>query len=297
MTIKASRKYTTRFRKMAFGGDPETETLSHEVFYDEKGNISAEVKFNNDTDFPERHEYTYDAQGKLTSHHLILEQDGISETYVFTRDEKGRPVSEVKMYGEDEGERTVYHYDAHDHPVKIERFDPDGEPESSETIHYNSSDLPEQIIKRSPDGNTTETILIEYQDKNPVRRIAKDSKGNITSETTFSYDDKQQLIRVTEKNSGGVVVSDILTSYDERGNVVERKVRDFHTRTMKFKYDDRDNCIEEEMYDENGNLIMKNTFEFDEGNRMISESAYYMDLNRSHEMANTVSRFEYEFFG
>ena len=97
MGIIASRKYTTRFRKMAFGGDPESETLSHEIFYDEKGNITEETKFDSDTGLPERHIYSYDPQGKLLTHQLVMEHDGISETYVFTRDDKGRPVSEVKM--------------------------------------------------------------------------------------------------------------------------------------------------------------------------------------------------------
>jgi YD repeat-containing protein len=267
------------------------------MFYDTAGNMTEEIKFDSDTGLPEKNSYTYDALGKMLTHHLELEHDGVSETFVFTRDEKGRVTSEVKLYGDDPGERTNYSYDAHEHPNRIEKFDADGEPESVETVTYDAKNLPVTIVKSDGTGKTEEITGFEYNDEGrPLKRTTHGPDQKLLKEMTFAYNDRGDVTRVTEKNAEGVITSDIMSVYDDRGNVTERRIRDFHSRILKFTYDDRNNCIEEDMLDENGNLIMKNTFEFDAQNNLLAESGYYMDMNRSQERANTVSRFEYEFY-
>lgn len=295
--IKTSRKYTTRFKKMAFGGDPDGEFLSHIIQYDDQGNMTEEIKFDPETGLPEKNIYSYDANGRMIAHQLIMEHDGISETFRFIRDDKGRVTTEVKFYGDDEGEKSIYAYDAHEHPVRIEKFDADGEPESVETVTYNAKDLPVLVLKTNADGTVEEKTEFEYHENGkPLKRITYNADNRQIREMIFQYNDRDELIRVTDKNADGVITSDIISTYDDRGNIIERKVRDFHSRILRFKYDDRNNCTEEEMLDENGNLIMKNTFEFDEQNQVTAESGYYMDLNRSQERANTVARYEYEWY-
>jgi antitoxin component YwqK of YwqJK toxin-antitoxin module len=295
--IKISRKYTTKFKKMAFGGDPDGEFLSQESHYDEKGNLVEEIKYDTDSGMPERNHYTYDEQGHLLTHQLVLEHDGVSETFIFERDAKGRLLSELKMYGDDPGDKVLYEYAAHEHPVKVEKFDADGEPESIETIRYDSKNLPLEIVKMDAQGTVVEkTTFVYLESGKPQLRATFGASGELMREMTFLYNDKGELARLTEKNDKGVITSDILTTYDERGNVVERKVRDFNSRILRFAYDDRNNCLEEDMLDEHGNLIMKNTFEFDEQNNLVSESGYYMDMNRSQNQANSIARYEYEWY-
>jgi len=297
MKVKSIKKYTTRFKKMAFGGVPDEEVLASHTFFDEKGNLVAEEKIDEDDGILEINKYLYDDSGKMVRHNLIMEAEGISEMYEFNRDEKNRLLSEIKYYGEDPGEKTEYSYSTHDQPVTIARYDADGEPESFEKIAYNERDLLVEHQKMGPDQKLIETTKIGYNEKDgPIEKRVYDAKDKLIRTTAISYNDKGELVRITEKNSDGIVISDIISTYDDRGNVIQRKIRDFHSRTLRFEFDESDNCITEEIFDENGNLTMKSNYEFDENKQLISESGYFMDMNRSAQMANTQSRYEYEYF-
>ncbi len=297
MKIKSVKKFTTRFKKMAFGGVPDEEVLASHTFFDEKGNLVAEEKIDEDDGILEISKYVYDASGKMVRHDLIMEAEGISEIYEFNRDEKGRLLSEIKYYGEDPGEKTEYTYSTHDQPVTIARYDADGEPEAFEKISYNERDLLVEHHKMGPDKKVIEITKIDYNEKDePVEKKVFDINNKLLRTTVISYNDKSELIRITEKNSDGIVISDVISTYDERGNVIQRKVRDFHSRTLRFEFDEHDNCITEEVFDENGNLTMKSNYEFDDNKQLIADSGYFMDMNRSAQMANTQNRYEYEYY-
>ena len=295
MKIKSLKKYTTRFKQLAFGGEPDSEVLSSHSIYDDNGKVIEETRIDEDGR-SELHTFTYDQQGKLTRHHLEIEMDGVSETFEYTRDDKGRVIQEVKMYGDDEGEKLKYTFGTHDQPIAIERYDSDGELESIEKIIYDERDRLLEHHRFDNESKLLEKSVIEYNEKDaPTGKQVFDSKNKLTGTTLMVYNEKNELVRITEKNSEGKVVSDIITEYDEKGNVTERKIKDFRSRTLRFKYDDRNNCIEEETYDVNGNLTMKSNYEFDDNNRLMHESGYYLDMNRGAQMGNSQSRYEYEF--
>ncbi|MBL0342466.1 MAG: hypothetical protein IPP71_17115 [Bacteroidetes bacterium] len=153
------------------------------------------------------------------------------------------------------------------------------------------------ITKWVPDQKHVETTKVDYNEKDaPVEKRVYDNKDQLIRTTKISYNDKGELVRITEKNGDGVVISDIASTHDDRGNVIERKIRDFHSRTLRFEFDENDSCITEEVFDENGNLTMKSNYEFDENKNLLTESGYFMDMNRSAQMANTQSRYEYEYY-
>src|SRR5688572_6975778 len=295
MKIKSLKKFTTRFKQLAFGGEPDGEVLASHSIYDDKGNVIEETRIDDDGR-SEKHTFEYNPQGKLTRHHLEIEMDEVSETFEYSRDDKGRVIQEVKLYGDDEGEKVKYTFGTHDQPISIERYDSDGELESIEKIIYDERD---RLIEHHRFDNTNKLIeksVIEYNEKDiPTGKQVFDGKNKLTSSTQMVYDDKNELVRVTEKKSDGKIVSDIITVYDDNGNVIERKIKDFHSRTLRFKYDERNNCIEEETYDVHGNLTMKSNYEFDENNRLVHESGYYLDMNRGAQMGNSQSRYVYEF--
>lgn len=296
MKIKSSKKYTTRFKKMAFGGDPDEEVLAVHSFYDDKGNVTEEIRLDEEDNI-EKHTFTYTDAGKLLRHELMIEADGISETFVYDRDEKGRVIKETKFYVEDEGESTAYEYAAHIQPVRIAKFDSDNEPESVELIIYNDNELLIEHRKFDNENKLLEITEVSYNDKKlPAEKRVLDKNSVLISTTLFLYDDKDEMIRVVEKNKEGKIISDIISVYDERGNVTERKIKDFHSRTLRFDFDERNNCVEETVYDEHGNMTMKSNYEFDEHNNLVAESGYFLDMNRGSQMANSQSRYEYEFY-
>ena len=282
---------------MAFSGRPDEEVLSVQSHYDEKGNLVEEFKIDDDDGTNERIVYMYNDQGKLIRHEHLMENEGISESFVYTRDEKGRVTCEWKHYGDDPGEKIVYHYEAHNQPVKIERYDADGDAESFETIIYNEKDQLIEHHKLAPDETFVEKTVITYNEKElPVEKHVYNNKGDVIQTTAINYNDKNEVIRVTEWNADGKVTSDITSTYDEKGNVTERKIKDFHSRTLRFAYDDNDNCISEETYDEHGNLVMRSTYEFDEHNHLTAESGYLLNTSGSGKHGNSHSRYEYEFW-
>ncbi len=296
MKIKASKKFTTRFKKMAFGGDPDGEVLAVHSLYDDKGNVTEEIRIDED-DQVENHMFAYDALGKLLRHELVIAADGISETFVYDRDDKGRVIKETKFYGEDEGESTAYEYAAHIQPVRIAKFYADNDLESVELISYNDSELLIEHRKFDNENKLIEITEVDYNDKKlPVEKRVLDKNSTLISTTIFLYNDKDEMIRIVEKNKDGKITSDISSVYDESGNVTERKIRDFHSRTLRFAFDENNNCVEESVYDEHGNLTMKSNYEFDEHNYMVAESGYFLDMNRGSQMANSQSRYEYEFY-
>jgi hypothetical protein len=261
--IKSTKKFTKKFMKMGFGNDEGEEILTSELYYDENGNMTEEQKFDEETGAKEVSTFEYSEQQKLIKHHLSIESDGISETMVYNRDEKGRLIEEVKYYSGDEGEKILFEYSSHDLPVKIQRFDSDGDKESDEELEYDSSDRLIKHLITTPDGSENQTSELTYGDNGkPKLKIVNDSDGDLESKTEFAYDDKERLIRMLENNDEGKVVSDIATIYDERDNIVERSIKDYHTRTLKYVYDKNDNCIEESILDEHGKITKKNIFEF-----------------------------------
>jgi YD repeat-containing protein len=295
--IKSAKKYTTQQQKLSFGNSETEEILASESFYDQNGNLCEEIKSGDDHSENERHVFEYDAQGKLIRHVLELTTDGISETLVYTRDEKGRVVVDQKFYGDDPGEKVTFEYHAHQQPVKIERHDPDGELESVEILTYDESDKLIQHQKFDAHNQIVETTSIAYNEKGlPSEKKVTDSDGNEISSTEITYDENGDVIRITEWNEQGKITSDVLSVYDERRNVTERKIKDFQSRTLKFGYDEHDNCIVEEVYDENGNLIRKHSYEFDDQKQITSETSLFLDPMRGGNFNNSSSRYEYEYW-
>jgi hypothetical protein len=76
---------------------------------------------------------------------------------------------------------------------------------------------------------------------------------------------------------------------------VVRRVRDFNTRLLRFEYDSLDRVLTEEIFDEHGNMVMRNTMDYDDNGFLTSETEFWLDTGRGTSHKNTVSRFEYDF--
>lgn len=296
MKIKVRRKYTSNLRQMAFGGSAADERLVEELVYDERGRILQSRKWEDDGAI-ESNQYVYDAEGNIVEHTMRLETEDVSERFVFERDAKGRVIAETKYYGEDAGEQTVYAYGDWDTPTKITRYDVDGELESVETLEYDAQGNVITHVKADAEGLLIEQALIAYDTNGkPVSKSVMNSNRITQAVTTIAYDESGRVVRATDKNADGMVISDVASQYDDRGNVVLRKIRDFNSRLLRFEYNDQDQVLIEEVLDGNGNLIMRNTMEYDEHGHLSSESEFWLDTGRGRGDGNSVSRFEYEFF-
>ena len=297
--IKSIKRFSFQHKMLKFGesNDHESEFLSLITLYDDKGNMTEEQKVNTENEAEEINTFTYNDNGKLMQHVMHMITDDAKEVLKNERDEKGRLVKEQKFYGDDPGEATRYVYNDRDEVIEIHKTDEEGETESKEIIEYDEKGNLKGRTKYDAAGNLQERTEFSYDERGNISSKADyNQKNNLESKTDYSYNEKNDIISSVQKNAGGKLTESISIAYDERGNVTERNIRDFHPRKIKLIYDHKDHCIEEEVYDQHGNLSAKNIYEYDEQGNVISELNYNMDINRMSRENNSGHRYEYEFY-
>lgn len=297
--IKSIKRHTFEHKLLNFGeeGMHQTEYLSLVSAYDEKGNLVEEQKLNPGNEVEEIHTFNYNENGKLMSHVMQLVMDEATETLQNHRDEKGRIVKEVKLYGNDPGETTSYVYDDKDQVIEIHKTDEEGEDEFKEIIDYDEKGNLLRRTKLNASGSVIEKMELSYDDHgNILSKSEYEGENNLSNKTEYTYDEKNRFISSVQKTAEGKLTESVTCVYDERDNLVERNIRDFHPRIIKFTYDDKNQCIEEEIYDQFGNMSAKNIYEHDEYGNVITELNYNMDINRMSRESNSGHRFEYEFY-
>ena len=82
---------------------------------------------------------------------------------------------------------------------------------------------------------------------------------------------------------------------NESGKQIKRIARGFFTRIAEFEYDEKGNVMDEITKDENGTIISRNSFEYNENNLLVFETYFEIDLTHSGRDVNIANRFEYEF--
>jgi hypothetical protein len=292
--LKNKRKFASNLRQMAFGGNADEEVLVEQWTFDSNDNLVENRKWE-DGGSCEINTYEYDEHGRLMMHTLVLEPFDSTEKTEYVRDEQGRVLSETKYYGDDAGERVEYLYTNHSNPTTIKRYDADGLLESTEQLELDGNGDVLIHHKFDADGGIVEKSEVNYAAPGkPSGKIVTSSDANTIGKTDIIYNDLGQVIRATELTPQGTVLSEVVSEYDERGNVVVRRIRDFNTRLLRFEYDSLDRVITEEIFDEHGNMVMRNTMDYDENGFLTSETEFWLDTGRGTSHKNTVSRFEYD---
>lgn len=293
--LKSKRKYASNLRQMAFGGDADEEVLVEQWIFDANGNLVENRKWEEGGSC-EINTYEYDGNGRMQLHTLVLEPFDAVEKTEYIRDEQGRVLSETKYYGEDAGERVEYIYNNHTSPVGVKRFDADGLLESTEKVELDENGDVVVHHKFDAEGGIVEKSEVNYMSPGkPSGKVVTSADSNLIGKTEIVYNNRGQVIRATELNPEGKVLSDVASEYDDRGNVLFRRIRDFNTRLLRFEYDSLDRVISEEIFDEHGNMVMRNTMDYDENGFLTSETEFWLDTGRGTSHKNSVSRFEYDF--
>ena len=296
--LKQLRRFTRPIRSILRAGegheDPEVLTLLSE--YSTKGVLLSELKMEADGQGEERHTYHYNDQGYLTGHVLELPADGISERFVTSRDADGRPLRIIKYYGDDPGEKTEYEYATGAHPVKILRFDADGEQESLEELQYDDKDrlLLRLII---PSGATGTRYVFSYDDRGLLEVEEEwENDGELIARTVFHYDEEGRDTLQVKTGADGKVLSRLMFEYDAAGRLLKRTSQGFYTRISAFEYDDVGRVTEETLSDENGFVITRSQVEYNEDGRVAEETSYETDLTRTGRDTHFLHRYEYAFY-
>lgn len=298
-SVKVIRKYATPIRSMMHaGGDGNgnsSEFLAWEAHYNEQGHLIHEIKFHNDGSQEEVHSYTYDEKGNLIQHHLSVPLEGIEEKFITERNADGQPLKIYKIYGDDPGERTEYTYGQQALPVQVEIYDADGEHEQSESMLYDDQG---KIITRkiSPSNEPVREYKFLYDDKGNISAQEEyDENGKLKGKVTFKYDDDGRETEVRQLNNENKSTSVTTSEYNDNKQLVRKTSRGFYIRITSFLYDEKGNVTEESLSDENGFVISRNRYEFNDDNMLESETVYETDLTRGGRDTHTGYRYEYEF--
>ena len=297
--IKSIRRFNQNYKNFNFSdltSRADEEYLELTVILDANGNSSEEIKYLPTSEVEEKSTYEYDTNGKLATHTLLYAIDNFTEKRVLTRNEKGLLISEVKYYSGDSGEKTEYEYNEKDNVTAIIHYDEEGEFISREEIKYDDKgglterctyDINKKIVSRITFTNPAD---------NQIEEIDYDTNGAITSKTIIIFNDKGKELSSVQTNPQGKLITSVKNTYDERGNIIEKIYKDFYSKKVKFEYNDKDLLIVQELFDEQGLLLRKNMYEYDDDKNVIAEQTYEMDTTRGGRDKHFGTRYEYEFF-
>lgn len=297
--IKSIRRFNQNYKNFNFSdltSRADEEYLELTVILDANGNSSEEIKYLPTSEVEEKNTFEYDSNGKLSSHTLLYAIDNFMEKRVLTRNEKGLLISEVKYYSGDSGEKTNYEYNEKDNVTAIIHYDEEGEFVSREEIIYDDKgglterctyDINKIILSR---------ITFTNPDNNQIEEIDYDVNGAIVSKTIIIFNDKGKELSSVQTNPQGKLITSVKNTFDDRGNIIEKIYKDFYSKKVKFEYNDKDLLIVQELFDEQGLLLRKNMYEYDEDKNVIAEQTYEMDTTRGGRDKHFGTRYEYEFF-
>jgi len=163
-----------------------------------------------------------------------------------------------------------------------------------------------QIHKYDESGNEIESITYDIegfmQNKNTSRN-KYDEKGNLIEinssdsilkykrNVTITYNDNGYMTKIIQCGSGEGCFKGIY-KYDEKNNMIEENVYDSINRLYdksSYKYNDKGNEVEYNSYAEYGNLTQKHTFTYDQNGFMVEDTQF--DL---HGILKNKQFFKYE---
>ncbi len=297
--IKSIKKFNQNYKNFNFSdltSHADEEYLELAIQMNEGGNPTEEIKYTPEGILEEKNSYEFDANGKLLGHTLLYAIDNMTEKRVLTRNEKGFLISEVKYYGTDAGEKTAYEINDKDVISAIIHYDEDGEFISREEMNYYDSGSLSERCTYDKDKKILSKLTFSPLENDMIEEIEYDDSGAMTSKTIIKFNDKGKDLSTVKTNPQGKLISSITNIYDDRGNIIEKVFKDFYSKRVKYEYNDKDLLIIQELYDDNGMLLRKNMYDYDEDGNIIAEQTYEMDTTRGGRDKHFGTRYEYEFY-
>jgi hypothetical protein len=295
--MKTIKKFNRNLKSFGFSDiiqDSEPEYLESVVKLDDKDNLLAEEKFDNQGELEERNTYNYDGNGKLLEHILFYAVEDATERRVLKRDEKGRVIEEVKMYGADAGDKSTYSYNDKDLLIEKGSYDEEGVFMGREQFIYDDKDSLAEHHKYDADNKLEErSVFVQKEDKS-IELLQYDGKDKLVSKTITKLTEDGKEQSSVQTTADGKLISSVDSVFDEKGNVKERHFKDFYSKTMRYEYDDQNRCIMQELFDGSSVLLRKNIYEFDDAGNLVKENTYEMDTTRGGRDMHFETRYEYE---
>lgn len=273
-------------------GKEIAEYISQRTILDEEGRIIEEYHYDSNGQNSEIHMNSYSSGGKLVIASLSFPLDQVEESYRNTYDDSGQLIEQVKWYGDEEGERTIFSYHSPTKPSRIHYFDSDGESERVEILSYDEAGRLSEQRTEGRDG-LEDKVILSYPDSKHRIEEHFDQDSRLLHRYEIEMDEQGNERSLLQFNSEGRRVARILSEYNEEGRLVKRESKSSQTRILSITYDEIGRKTEELLMDENAFIISRHHWEFDEAGLLSTETIYEADLNRTGRDTHLQHRFEF----
>ncbi len=237
--------------------------------YDEKGNIVRKLSYDEGEVSRSREEFFDDNGNNIKT---VMINDSGEETVVTREFDKNG--NEIKTVDEDDGVPVVIEqkYDK-EGKVILYKYTKNDILREKRTFEYDEEGRQISFTSYTRTGEINYVYEYEYNengDKTAERTVAQD--GSIASETLYIYDSEYKQMEMIYTQDGTESMREKYF-YDEKGNLTEEKhyycgepdggikyEYDSENRVVKVEYFSADGeyeSIDENFYDENGNLVRK----------------------------------------
>jgi hypothetical protein len=300
MKIKKIKNYTVPFAIF----ENQVETSEKEAYlslvdeFDEQGNIIKGTKCLEDGSIDEQATFVYDEKGRLIEeiqYFALTENEDKRKIEYFDSENK---VVETYYYGDEAGERMIMINDEDGNPLLIERYDLEGQLESRKKYTYLKPGL--VSVEEDFDGiaDATRTVKNFYDDKDVLIRqeIESDHEDEINQVIQIEKTGLKEISKAFGEDERLLYTR--IRQFDADGNLLSFKHQDEGAdefTMMHIEYDDKNRPVSEEWKTNAGQLLKKQTFQYNnEG--FIAEELYFEPNPYIVENSHSLRRFEYEYF-
>ncbi len=165
-------------------------------------------------------------------------------------------------------EKINFNLNAEGKPIKNQKL-------STQT--FNSDGLLIETIVYDSQGKIEYKYSYDY-DKNRfrIKTARNNSKGEMTNYFTYEYNEYGNKTKAKRFNSSGVPEEYYIYSYDREGNLIEEEwFSTTNTKIYNIENEfNNDLKTESKTYDENGDLINKYIFRYDDKKNIVEEIKY-----------------------
>ena len=184
--------------------------------------------------------------------------------------------------------RTIYKYDSQEYLIERHEYRP------IETLYrkviskYNNQGNEIETRTYYPKDTTEYLEIHKYNESGYRIETESYSRGKPNGKDIFKYDENGNNIEYHIYDHLGDLIQKDTYKFDENGNKIDfissHKMDDFKIKGEKFKFDEEENIIETEHFDDEGLLWLNESMKFDEfGNEIEMISTYYKgDEQKEH---------------
>ncbi|PKP35054.1 MAG: hypothetical protein CVU00_04085 [Bacteroidetes bacterium HGW-Bacteroidetes-17] len=254
--------------------EPKQNLLTKEIFYDAQGNPTKDISYNPPGVVDQTIESKYDDQNRLIEEACFDGEEELLEKTFFEWDAKGKKIKEEKHYLDGSVDTTIFNYDSDGHLIEKLCKNDDDEIEYKEAFKFEGNQLveyskyneDEEIAEKKSftmnDGKLESEVHWTAEEGNETtKKYRYDEEGNVEKE--LYYNAKKQLVKKVEYQK-------------YRGRFIEEFIEEdpYQLNTTKLEYDEKNNIILQEQFNQNGEINHRVERTFDQNQRLIETMTY-----------------------